>query len=182
MCSWEDGWFSAKESICQCRRCKRCSFDVWWRGCHGKGNGNPLQYFCLGNPIDRGAWRATIRGVAESDMTQQLNNRRMGGYGDGRWCRAFKQLRWGRKGNCQEVGVFLLQDACFLSQSCVSPPFTPARSCRLSCPAPSTLTWQTVSGARLKSETRPSSHAPLPGNFFTKDINKSTSYLSLCLS
>ena len=62
MCSWEDGWFSAKESICQCRRCKRCSFDVWWRGCHGKGNGNPLQYFCLGNPIDRGAWRATIRG------------------------------------------------------------------------------------------------------------------------
>ena len=105
----------------------------------------------------------------------------MGGYGDGRWCRAFKQLRWGRKGNCQEVCVFLLQDACVLSQSCVSPPFTPARFCRLSCPAPSTLTWQTISGARLKSETRPS-HAPLPGNFFTKDINKSTSYLSLCLS
>ena len=29
----------------------------------GEGNGNPLQYFCLGNPMNRGAWRATVRGV-----------------------------------------------------------------------------------------------------------------------
>ena len=29
----------------------------------GEGNGNPLQYFCLGNPMDRGAWLATIHGV-----------------------------------------------------------------------------------------------------------------------
>ena len=29
-----------------------------------EGNGNPLQYSCLGNPIDRGAWWATVRGVA----------------------------------------------------------------------------------------------------------------------
>ena len=29
-------------------------------------NGNPLQYFCLGNPIDRGAWWATVHGVIES--------------------------------------------------------------------------------------------------------------------
>ena len=35
----------------------------------GEGNGNPLQYSCLGNPMDRGAWRATVHGVAkESDM------------------------------------------------------------------------------------------------------------------
>ena len=35
-----------------------------------KGNGNPLQYSCLGNPMDRGAWWATVHGVAkESDMT-----------------------------------------------------------------------------------------------------------------
>ena len=35
----------------------------------GKGNGNPLQYSCLKNPIDRGAWLATVHGVAES-LTQ----------------------------------------------------------------------------------------------------------------
>ena len=31
----------------------------------GEGNGNPLQYFCLRNPMDRGAWRATFHRVAE---------------------------------------------------------------------------------------------------------------------
>ena len=36
----------------------------------GEGNGNPLQYSCLGNSMVRGAWRATVHGVAkESDMT-----------------------------------------------------------------------------------------------------------------
>ena len=33
---------------------------------HGKGIGNPLQYSCLGNPMDREAWWATVHGVAES--------------------------------------------------------------------------------------------------------------------
>ena len=32
----------------------------------GKGNGNPLQYCCLENPMDRGAWQATVHGVAKS--------------------------------------------------------------------------------------------------------------------
>ena len=32
----------------------------------GEGNGNPLQYFCLENPTDRGAWQATVHGVAKS--------------------------------------------------------------------------------------------------------------------
>ena len=31
--------------------------------CFGEGNGNPLQYSCLGNPMDRGAWQATVHGV-----------------------------------------------------------------------------------------------------------------------
>ena len=36
----------------------------------GKGKGNPLQYSCLENPMERGAWQATVHGVAkESDMT-----------------------------------------------------------------------------------------------------------------
>ena len=32
----------------------------------GDGNGNPLQYSCLGNPIDRGAWWATVHGAVRS--------------------------------------------------------------------------------------------------------------------
>ena len=32
----------------------------------GEGNGNPLQYSCLENPMDRGAWWATVHGVAKS--------------------------------------------------------------------------------------------------------------------
>ena len=32
----------------------------------GEGNGNPLQYSCLENPLDRGAWRVTVHGVAKS--------------------------------------------------------------------------------------------------------------------
>ena len=32
----------------------------------GEGNGNPLQYFCLEYPMDKGAWRATVHGVAKS--------------------------------------------------------------------------------------------------------------------
>ena len=39
----------------------------------GGGHGNPLQYSCLENPMDRGAWWATARGVTESDMTEQLS-------------------------------------------------------------------------------------------------------------
>ena len=33
----------------------------------GGGHSNPLQYSCLENPMDRGAWQATVHGVAESD-------------------------------------------------------------------------------------------------------------------
>ena len=33
---------------------------------HGEGNSNPLQYVCLGNPMDRGVWQATVDGVAKS--------------------------------------------------------------------------------------------------------------------
>ena len=39
------------------------------------GNGNPLQYSCLGNPVDRGAWWATVQGGRkEWDTTERLNH------------------------------------------------------------------------------------------------------------
>ena len=36
----------------------------------GGGHGNPLQYSCLENPMDRGTWQASVHRVTESDMTE----------------------------------------------------------------------------------------------------------------
>ena len=57
---------SGKEPACQCRRLKRHKFDLWVRQSPGEGNGNPLQYSCLENPMDRGTWQATVHGIAKS--------------------------------------------------------------------------------------------------------------------
>ena len=45
-----------------------------WGRSPGAGNGTPLQYSCLENPMDGGAWRATAHGVAkESDTTEHAH-------------------------------------------------------------------------------------------------------------
>ena len=43
----------------------------------GEGHGNPPQYSCLENPMDRGAWRATVHRVAKSQTQLKLLNLRM---------------------------------------------------------------------------------------------------------
>ena len=53
----------AQRSACQCRR---LGFDPGLGRPPGGGNDNPLQYSFLENPMDRGAWRATVYGVAKS--------------------------------------------------------------------------------------------------------------------
>ena len=45
--------------------------SLGWEDTPGEGNGNPIQYSCLGNPMDRGAWRATIHGVSKSQTQPQ---------------------------------------------------------------------------------------------------------------
>ena len=41
-----------------------------WERSPGGGHSNPLQYSCLENPMERGAWWATVHGVAELDTTE----------------------------------------------------------------------------------------------------------------
>ena len=50
---------------------KRCGFEFWVgkileKEFPGKGNGTPLQYSCLENPMERGAWQATIHEVTKN--------------------------------------------------------------------------------------------------------------------
>ena len=56
-------WLSGKESACQCRR---RGFNPWPGRSPGGGNGNLLQYFCLENPMDRGAWQVAVHGITKS--------------------------------------------------------------------------------------------------------------------
>ena len=72
--SYLKNWFRnswcllSKESACKAGdhlQYRRCGFDLWVGKIPGEGNGSPLQYFCLGNPMDKGAWQATVHGVTK---------------------------------------------------------------------------------------------------------------------
>ena len=57
---------SDKEPACQCRRVRDAGSILGSGRSPGGGHGNPPQYSCLKNPMDRGAWRATIHWVAKN--------------------------------------------------------------------------------------------------------------------
>ena len=59
-------WHSGKESSCQCRSHERQSSIPGSRRSPGGEHGNPLQYSCLENLMDRGAWWAIVHGVSKS--------------------------------------------------------------------------------------------------------------------
>ena len=65
-------WCINKEFIWQCKTHRRCRFHPWVGRSPGVVNGNPLQYSCLENPVERGAWWATVHEVTKSRT--QLSN------------------------------------------------------------------------------------------------------------
>ena len=56
---WLTWWLSDKKPT---RQCRRCVFNPWVGKTPGEANSNSLQYSCLGNPLDRAAWRAVSIG------------------------------------------------------------------------------------------------------------------------
>ena len=63
---YDPGGTSGKEPACQCRRLEDTGSIPGSGRSPGGGHGNPLRYSCLENPMDRGAWRATVRKVTKS--------------------------------------------------------------------------------------------------------------------
>ena len=93
---WEGGfpkWHVGKEPACQGRRCKRCGFGAWSGRCPGEGSGNPLQYSCLENPMDREAWGTTIHGCHERVIHDWVTKQQLvgkifmysGSWSQGKW-------------------------------------------------------------------------------------------------
>ena len=74
------GGASGKEPACHARDLYKRSGSIpqdWRRSrglgrCPGEGNGNPLQYSCLEDPIDKGAWKATVHKISKSSDTTEV--------------------------------------------------------------------------------------------------------------
>ena len=56
---------SGKESACQCRRCKRCRFNPWFRKIPWSRRWQHTPVFLLENFTDRGTWLATVHGATK---------------------------------------------------------------------------------------------------------------------
>ena len=66
LCWGFPGGTRGKELTCQCRRHRRCGFDPWVGKIPRRMACNLLQYSCLENPTDRGAWPVTVHRVTKS--------------------------------------------------------------------------------------------------------------------
>ena len=67
---WRNPWMEAPDGLqsmgsLRVGMTEQLHFD-FSLSCTGEGNGNPLQYSCLENPVDRGAWWAAVHEVAQS--------------------------------------------------------------------------------------------------------------------
>ena len=63
--------------VIQCRRGERCRFSPWLGRSLGERHGNPLHYSYLENPMDRGVWRAIVKGVTESQRHERAHTPEM---------------------------------------------------------------------------------------------------------
>ena len=152
-CCWEHRFDSVQEAVVQpitgfIIRASRLA--QWYKqsACHAEdaglipysGRWSPFQYSCLGNPTDRGAWRATVRGVAkDSDMTLHLNSTSLhhlcipkfsgaqfqalsrsvvGEYRVSQYPISRLVARWPGSTYCKERGVVILLVPVILSRQC----------------------------------------------------------------
>ena len=67
------GWFSGKESACNAGDARDAGSIPGSERSSGGGNGNPLQYSCQENPMDRATWWATVHGVVELHTTEHTH-------------------------------------------------------------------------------------------------------------
>ena len=81
----------------------------------GEGNGNPLQYSCLENPMDGGAWWATVHGTAESDMTERLHFPHVNGLDDS----GIKQVRLTQDYPCLHLSLNMYRFALKVATVCM---------------------------------------------------------------
>ena len=68
-----EGFLGGREGSCQCRRCRSLGFDPWVRKIPWSRKWQPTPVFLPEDSMDRGAWRATVHGVAESDTAAHLD-------------------------------------------------------------------------------------------------------------
>ena len=107
------------------------------RGFPGEGNGNPLQYSCLENSMDRRSWRATIHRVKKSRTRLSMHAHVFRGRDRCEWRRLEMNSSWvGQPVASAMLG--LIPWGCELAHGLLSCPFLPSTS-RVGCVSPSRL-------------------------------------------